>query len=314
MLKDSLENFSWACGRVRDACDRFFVNPIGWRFVRIIYEGDINMKRKKIENRKERRKGMLEMRRIRTYGLGLATAAIGGLASNSTWAQNPDLSQFSNRETLTENVAPNDSVDTFTFVDYSDLSNVDGKVKASDYPVYLKKAKTGDTEAMRLVAICHLTGTGVEEDFNEAWRWMGKAIKGGNTRAEYDVGTFYRDGYGVAQSYKESAYWFRKAASNGDVRSMVEIGDQFLNGRGVQQDDRIAAEYYWRASERGSKEGSYKYAEMLRDGRGVKRDIQKAIKYFDLAEDYNDADNQAMLLRRMGISERRKAAPTRRKR
>lgn len=217
--------------------------------------------------------------KIKSIFMGLGAIAGVVAISASLCAQNPDLTQY-------KPMAEVDSVE-YDFVDYGDVNNVDGVIDASDYPRYLKEAKNGDDESMRLVALCHLTGTGVEKDFNEAWKWFGKAIKAGNATAEYDVGTLYRDGYGVAQSFEESAYWFRKAAANGNIRAMVAMGDQFLKGDGVQQDNRIAAEYYWRAAERGDKEGAYKYAGMLRDGRGVKKDLAKARKWFEAASGWH---------------------------
>lgn len=172
-----------------------------------------------------------------------------------------------------------------TYTDHGAAGNSDVVVDAARFPEYLREANEGDDESMRLVAICYMTGTGVEKDFNQAWRWLGRSAKAGNATAEYDIATLFHDGYGVAQNYEESAYWYRKAASNGNVKAMAAIARQFELGLGVQQDYRIAAEYYWRAAERGDGESALKYAVMLRDGVGVGADRARAEKWFEKAEE-----------------------------
>ncbi len=177
-------------------------------------------------------------------------------------------------------------------------NNESGKsivIRASDFQEYKNAALMGDGEAMRRVAICYQTGTGVEKDLEEAIIWYGKSARTGNEEAEFDIGTLYRDGIGFPHSDEEAAYWFRKSAQNGNTKGMVEIGRMFLEGKGVQQDDIIAAEYFWRAGSRGNAEGQYQYATMLRDGKGVKRNKEKAIEWFKMAaaQNYKDAAQQA---------------------
>lgn len=176
-------------------------------------------------------------------------------------------------------------------------------VKEADFPLYLKDAERGDEEAMRLCAICYLTGIGVEKDLRKAWEWYGKSAELGNTESQYDIGTLYRDGIGIKQNFRESAYWFRKAASNGHSLAMVNIAQQFAEGKGVLPDLRIAAENYWRAAERGVDEGAYQYAVMLRDGKGVRQDLSRALKYFDKAAEnnYKDSAAEALKLRAAGV-------------
>lgn len=140
-------------------------------------------------------------------------------------------------------------------------------IRAQDFADYHNAALMGDGEAMRRVAVCYQTGTGVGKDLEQAIIWYGKAARAGNVEADFDIGTLYRDGIGFPQDFSEAAYWFRKAARNGNAKAMVEIGKQFLEGRGVEQDDRIAAEYFWRAGSRGNAEGQKKYDEMKRAGR-----------------------------------------------
>ncbi len=177
-------------------------------------------------------------------------------------------------------------------------------VRENEFPLYLSDAEKGDGEAMRLTAICYLTGIGVDKDLRKAWEWYGKSAALGNTESQYDIGTLYRDGIGTKQNFKESAYWFRKAASNGHSLAMVNIAHQFAEGKGVLPDLRIAAENYWRAAERGVDEGSYQFAVMLRDGKGVRQDLSKALKYFDraAANNYKDSAVEASKLRAAGVT------------
>lgn len=172
-------------------------------------------------------------------------------------------------------------------------------IKSSDFSTYMAEAGNGDSEAMRRLAVCYQTGTGVEKDVRKAWEWYGKSAAAGNTEAEYDIGVLYRDGIGTARNYTESAYWFRKAASNGHALAMLNIAHQFAKGEGVLQDYRIAAENYWRAAEKGNAEGAYYYACMLRDGIGVEKNLSRAYTYFNQAaiSEYKDALEQAIKLK-----------------
>lgn len=176
-------------------------------------------------------------------------------------------------------------------------------VNGDDFPVYLKAAENGDSEAMRLTAICYQGGKGIEQDLKKAWEWYGRSALLGNTEAQYDIGTLYRDGIGTKQNFQESAYWFRKAASNGHPKAMVNIARQFAGGLGVLPDQRIAAENYWRAAERGEAEGAYQFAVMLRDGKGMECDLPRALKYFEKAAEagYLDSGIEAQKLRASGI-------------
>lgn len=176
-------------------------------------------------------------------------------------------------------------------------------VKGADLDLYAAGAAAGDGEAMRCLAVCYQTGTGVAKDLRKAWEWYGKAAAEGNVEAQYAIGTLYRDGIGTSVNYKESAYWFRKAASNGNAKAMINIARQFEEGKGVLADNRIAAENYWRAAERGENEGAYKFACMLRDGKGVGKDLPRALKYFEqaAASDYKDSRVQVNALIAKGV-------------
>lgn len=176
-------------------------------------------------------------------------------------------------------------------------------VRVADFAENMPKAEAGEAEAMRIVAICYQTGTGVAKDMRKAWEWYGKSAAAGDVEAQYVIGTLYRDGTGTKKNDKEAAYWFRKAASHGHTGALINIARQFAEGRGVLKDYRIAAENYWRAAERGSAEGAYCFASMLSSGTGVDKDLPRALKYYNQAAEhrYKDAAERAKKLSDQGV-------------
>jgi len=56
-----------------------------------------------------------------------------------------------------------------------------------------RKALEGDMVAQFNLALCYQTGTGIEEDMEEAQLWFSKAATQGHAEAQFILSTLFRD-------------------------------------------------------------------------------------------------------------------------
>ena len=78
-------------------------------------------------------------------------------------------------------------------------------------------------------------GTGVAQNYNEAFKWFQKAADKGIDDACAYLGKMYYEGTGVAQNYNEAFKCFQKAADNGVTGAYTWLGVMYYDGQGVAQ-------------------------------------------------------------------------------
>jgi len=66
-------------------------------------------------------------------------------------------------------------------------------------------------------------GSGVDNDYDEAFAWYQKAAMQGHALAQYSLGKMYRHGRGVAADADMAIEWFQKAAQHTDVQMQKTI-------------------------------------------------------------------------------------------
>ena len=71
-----------------------------------------------------------------------------------------------------------------------------------------------------------------------------KAAENGSTSAQNAVGYFYVHGLGVEQDYEEAFKWYMKAAEQGNKTAIGNIGWCYENGVGVEKDPEEAQRWY----------------------------------------------------------------------
>ena len=72
----------------------------------------------------------------------------------------------------------------------------------------------------------YANGHGVPQDYEEAVKWLRKAVEQGDAGGQRNLGVMYANGHGVPQDYEEAVKWYRKAAEQGDAeakRYLVQI-------------------------------------------------------------------------------------------
>ena len=89
-------------------------------------------------------------------------------------------------------------------------------LSASQIAGFRQAATHGDVEAAYRLGLIYARGTGVAQDFTEAYGWLHEAAMQGYPKAQYFLGEMYVKGDGVAVDYVEALTWFWVATSLGD--------------------------------------------------------------------------------------------------
>ena len=99
------------------------------------------------------------------------------------------------------------------------------------------------------LARCYATGTGVEENKEQAFSWMEKLAGMGNSFGMYNLAVSYQYGYGTKEDPEKAYYWYRKAADTGDADSAYMVGWCLENKFGVENP---SLEWYEKAAALGN--------------------------------------------------------------
>ena len=149
----------------------------------------------------------------------------------------------------------------------------------------LQDANAGDISACAYLGKMYYEGTGVAQNYNEAFKCFQKAADNGVTGAYTWLGVMYYDGQGVAQNYEKAFLWTKKAAENGAANAYVGLGVMYCNGQGVAQNYNEAFKWFQKAADNGVA-GAFAYlGEMYYAGDGVAQNYNEAFKWFQKAAD-----------------------------
>lgn len=85
------------------------------------------------------------------------------------------------------------------------------------------------------------------------------------------LGTLYGKGEGVEQNYQEAYKWLKKAAEQGDPDALHGMGFIYETGQTVPQDYSKAREYYELAANLGHAKSQHNLALLYSDGRASRK-------------------------------------------
>ena len=159
----------------------------------------------------------------------------------------------------------------------------------------LQDANAGDISACAYLGKMYYEGTGVAQNYNEAFKCFQKAADNGVTGAYTWLGVMYYDGQGVAQNYEKAFLWTKKAAENGAANAYVGLGVMYCNGQGVVQNYNEAFKWYQKAADNGAADAYVGLGVMYCKGQGVAKNSNEAFKWFQKAADNGGASAFAYL-------------------
>ena len=160
---------------------------------------------------------------------------------------------------------------------------------------FQKAADKGIDDACAYLGKMYYEGTGVAQNYNEAFKCFQKAADNGVTGAYTWLGVMYYDGQGVAQNYEKAFLWTKKAAENGAANAYVGLGVMYCNGQGVVQNYNEAFKWFQKAADNGAADAYVGLGVMYCKGQGVAKNSNEAFKWFQKAADNGVASAFAYL-------------------
>ncbi|WP_308603966.1 tetratricopeptide repeat protein [uncultured Fibrobacter sp.] len=97
----------------------------------------------------------------------------------------------------------------------------------------------------------YLDGDGVQQDYDEALRYLTRAASAGDALAQNSLGYMYGMGKGVERDYYKAVKWYKEAAMQGNATAQYNMGFMYEFGQGVEQDYNKAIEWYKKAAAQG---------------------------------------------------------------
>ena len=155
---------------------------------------------------------------------------------------------------------------------------------------YQKAADNGVTGAYTWLGVMYYNGQGVAQNYEKAFLWTKKAAENGAADAYVGLGVMYCKGQGVAQNYGEAFQWFQKAVDNGDPVAYGWLVSIYYNGQGVSQNYGEAFKWTKKAAEKGIAAAYAGLGGMYYKGQGVAQNYNEAFKWYQKAADNGDAD------------------------
>ena len=150
---------------------------------------------------------------------------------------------------------------------------------------FQKAADKGIDDACAYLGKMYYEGTGVAQNYNEAFKCFQKAADNGVTGAYTWLGVMYYDGQGVAQNYEKAFLWTKKAAENGAANAYVGLGVMYCNGQGVAKNSNEAFKWFQKAADNGVASAFAYLGDMYYAGDGVAQNYNEALKWYQKAAD-----------------------------
>lgn len=151
-------------------------------------------------------------------------------------------------------------------------------------------ASLGDVSAQFVIATRYLNGEKVQQDYEKAAYWYGKAAAQGSAPAQYRLATMYERGRGVAKDLKAALGWYERSAGLGNVKSMHNAAVLSSNGEAGTPDYKRAYRWFSLAASHGLKDSQFNLAVLLERGLGTEPNKADAWFWYTVAAQQNDPD------------------------
>lgn len=159
----------------------------------------------------------------------------------------------------------------------------------------VEKAHQGVAEAQYKLALRYFKGDGVEQDMQEAVKWLTKASDQGLAAAQNELGCSYYNGEGAEKDLNTAFALFTEAAKKGNANAQANLGLCYYYGDGTCINYAVAVQWLKKAAEKGIDYAQYHLGQCYLDGIGVKKDMYEARKWLRQAADNGHEDARLLL-------------------
>ena len=159
----------------------------------------------------------------------------------------------------------------------------------------VEKARQGVAEAQYKLALRYFEGDGVEQNAQEAIKWLKKASDQGLSAAQNELGCSFYNGEGVEKDSEAAFALFTEAAKKGNANAQANLGLCYYYGDGTYINYAVAVQWLKKAAEKGIDYAQYHLGQCYMDGIGVKRDLYEARKWLKQAAENGHEDARLLL-------------------
>ena len=154
---------------------------------------------------------------------------------------------------------------------------------------YMKMAAdNGLPEAQLGYAQCRYSGLGVEQSFEDTFRYGQMACDNGLLMAQHSYIVCNYDWKGVGVDLKTVVKWARSRVENGNSLMQLMYGMFVFKGEGCHQNYTMAMKWFKRAAMQGSTAAEWLCGLCYFFGKGCKRDFQKSEEHFNRSSQRGD--------------------------
>lgn len=154
------------------------------------------------------------------------------------------------------------------------------------------QANAGDPVAQFNLGRMYLYGEILEQDFGQAWAWLGKALRNNVDVAKTFIGKMFKEGLGVNKNYFKALELFKETAAKGDLQSQVELGLMYFTGEEQGSNYDEAFKWFNKAAFQGDPTAQGFLGLLYLRGHGVQKSEMQAFKWFESAAKQGNAVGQ----------------------
>ena len=151
-----------------------------------------------------------------------------------------------------------------------------------DFGALLERAKEGNLEAQKDLAMAYVRGDEIEQNYEEAFKWYKAAAEQGDADAQNSLYNRYAKGEGVEQNSEEAMKWLHRSAEQGYGLAYYNLGFEYSSGDLVRKDELEAIKWYKKAAKKDIKEAYYQLGFLYTYSDTIK-DYQAARECYELA-------------------------------
>ena len=133
------------------------------------------------------------------------------------------------------------------------------------YPLFLKAAEAGHSNAQLYAGKCLQEEIDVDDDAKPAAYWYALSAAQNNDAAQYELGRCYFSGDGVERNFDKAFEWFMKAAERDNANGQLWVGYCYHHGISVEQNYDLALQYYQAAKANGHTYAQHRIDELMAD-------------------------------------------------
>lgn len=152
-----------------------------------------------------------------------------------------------------------------------------------DFDALLKRAKEGNLEAQKDLAMAYVRGDEIEQNYEEAFKWYKAAAEQGDADAQNSLYNRYAKGEGVEQNSEEAMKWLHRSADQGHELAYYNLGFEYSSGVLVKKNELEAIKWYKKAVKKDVIEAYYQLGFLYTYGDTIKEDYKSAREYYELA-------------------------------